>query len=509
LLSAAETAWSAGLTERTLALLDAHAREERGSDRRVPELALRGVVAARTGQLQAACDLLMSAADLATDPDEETVILADAVRANFYLARAPLAARIAERLALLAPSVRGGTARALGLIATGMARVLAGQPGGVDDLRAAVPLLEANPEVYRDPHRLSFVMLVLLFLRDATSARALRGIVDELRGEAGVGALPAVLFHVARDQATTDSWTEAEANYSESVRLAEETGQTTERLMSLAGLCWLESRQGKAEACRVHGDEVLEALGATTLHMAEAWVRFARGDLALAEGDVVRAVGELQSLERLLEAHGIADVDLRPGPELVDALLRLGKQEEALATAADYQRAAESKGQPWALARAARARGLVTDGAGDEPFTLAIASHTATLDRFESARTRLAYGARLRREARRVDAREQLRAALETFEDLGAVRWAEVTAAELRATGETVRQRDADPRAALTPQELQVCLLLVGGRTTREAAAALFLSPKTVEYHLRKVYTKLGIRSRPELAQVLDPRRAG
>jgi DNA-binding CsgD family transcriptional regulator len=127
------------------------------------------------------------------------------------------------------------------------------------------------------------------------------------------------------------------------------------------------------------------------------------------------------------------------------------------------------------------------------------------VDRFQTARTRLAYGERLRRLARRIDARSQLRAALEDFEDLGATRWAERAAAELAATGETVRRRDADPRSSLTPQELQVGLLVIEGRTTREAAAALFLSPKTVEYHLRKVYAKLGIGSRAELAELLSP----
>ena len=147
---------------------------------------------------------------------------------------------------------------------------------------------------------------------------------------------------------------------------------------------------------------------------------------------------------------------------------------------------------------------MTAGGSAERCFETALQIHGATLDRFETARTQLAYGEWLRRAARRVDARAQLRAALDDFEDLGAGRWAERAAAELAATGETVHRRDADPRSLLTPQELQVSLLLVEGRTTRETAAALFLSPKTVEYHLRKVYTKLGIGSRPELAEVLS-----
>ncbi len=503
LLLAAETAWSAGLTERTLALLDSRDRTGLPSAP-TRELALRGAVAARTGHLREARDLLVAAAENATDPADECVLLADAVHANFYLAGAPAAARLARRLLDLTPHVDDPRARALGLIATGMARMLVGEPGGADDLRTAVPLIEASPELLSDPHRVSCVMLVPLFLRDASSGRALRAHVDRVRDQAGVGALPAVLFHVSRDQATSSAWAEAEAGYTEAVRLAEETGQVTERLMSLAGLCWLESRQGREESCRAHAADVLAAPAEVHLPMAEAWVHVALGDLELSLGRPAAALERFAALEQVLAEHEIGDVDLVPGPETVEALLRLDRAGDAATLVSSYRQAAEGKGQPWSLARAARAQGLVSaDGSAEVCFEEALRLHALTLDRFETGRTRLAYGAWLRRAARRVDARVQLRAALADFEDLGAARWAEVTAAELAATGETVRRRDSDPRTALTPQELQVSLLLVDGRTTREAAAALFLSPKTVEYHLRKVYTKLGVSSRTELAELL------
>ena len=151
------------------------------------------------------------------------------------------------------------------------------------------------------------------------------------------------------------------------------------------------------------------------------------------------------------------------------------------------------------MARAERVRGLLcADEELDSRFGAALALHDRTLDAFEEARTRLTYGSRLRRCRRRLDARTQLRQALRTFVQLGARSWAEVAKAELEATGETASGvADADH---LTPQELQIALLLGRGKTTREAASALFLSPKTVEYHLRHVYTKLSIRSRAELA---------
>ncbi len=100
-------------------------------------------------------------------------------------------------------------------------------------------------------------------------------------------------------------------------------------------------------------------------------------------------------------------------------------------------------------------------------------------------------------------ARDQLRAAWETFDRLDARSWAERARTELAASGETLRRRDPTSTDELTPQELQIALLLASGKTTREAAAALFLSPKTIEYHLRHVYLKLDIHSREELAREL------
>jgi DNA-binding NarL/FixJ family response regulator len=136
-------------------------------------------------------------------------------------------------------------------------------------------------------------------------------------------------------------------------------------------------------------------------------------------------------------------------------------------------------------------------------FENAIKLHQDSLDLYEEARTRLAYGASLRRDKSRVAARPHLRQALTQFERLGARPWADLAASELDATGERARRGGEDHLAALTSQEVRIARLIGTGRTTKEAAAALFLSPKTVEYHLRHVYQKLGISSRTELAQVV------
>jgi DNA-binding CsgD family transcriptional regulator len=117
----------------------------------------------------------------------------------------------------------------------------------------------------------------------------------------------------------------------------------------------------------------------------------------------------------------------------------------------------------------------------------------------------LCFGERLRRIGQRLRAREQLRAAIEIFADLGATPWLDRGTTELLATGERARRRDPSTIDDLTPQELQVATTIVAGNTTRETAAQLFLSPKTVEYHLRNAYRKLGVRSRDELAEALAP----
>ena len=147
---------------------------------------------------------------------------------------------------------------------------------------------------------------------------------------------------------------------------------------------------------------------------------------------------------------------------------------------------------------AERCRALVAgDDEFDARFARALELHGSAWP-FARARTELCYGERLRRAGRRVDARVQLRAALETFERLGARPWAERAADELRATGERIARRDPTAAEQLTPQELQIALTVARGATNREAGAALFLSPKTIEFHLGRVYRKLGLRSRAE-----------
>jgi DNA-binding CsgD family transcriptional regulator len=296
----------------------------------------------------------------------------------------------------------------------------------------------------------------------------------------------------------------AQAHYTESLALARETRQRAEIAGALSGLARLQARLGQEERCRATAAESLALCGELGLVTYEIWTLAALGELELGLGNASAAVDQFEHQAERLRETKLADVDLSPAPELVECLLRLGEAERASALAEQYFEAASAKGQPWALARAHRALALVA--ADGEHFERALELHAATPDVFEAARTRLGFGAHLRRARRRSDARPQLRAAIEVFDKIGAEPWAALARAELAATGETARRRSPHTLDELTPQELQIALILASGKTTREAAAALFLSPKTIEYHLRHVYRKLDIRSREELAEAMRRR---
>ena len=298
------------------------------------------------------------------------------------------------------------------------------------------------------------------------------------RAHAAVGALPFVLNLIARDQAATDHWAVAGATYQEAIALARESGQQAQLAFGLAGFAWLQARRGREQECRACAAEALSRCRELGKRLYEIWATAALGELELGLGNAAKAAEHFEHQQQLLRECGITDVDLWPAAELTDAYTRLG--------------------------RALRCQGLLAAETGFSGyFEQALRLHEQTPDAFEAARTRLAYGERLRRARNRILAREQFRAAADAFERLDARPWADRARAELAATGETRRRRDPSTIDELTPQELQIALLLTAGKTTREAAAALFLSPKTVEYHLRHIYQKLGIHSRDELAQTL------
>jgi DNA-binding CsgD family transcriptional regulator len=191
-------------------------------------------------------------------------------------------------------------------------------------------------------------------------------------------------------------------------------------------------------------------------------------------------------------------------PELIEAATRSDSPELAAGALERLDEQTRSSGTDWALGIQARSRALVSQGETAEAlYREAIDRLERTRLRPELARSRLLYGEWLRRENRRVDAREQLRAAHNAFGSMGAVAFAERARNELVSTGEKVRKRTVETRDELTAQEAQIARLAAEGQTNPEIGAQLFLSPRTVEWHLRKVFTKLGISSRKQLRSTL------
>jgi DNA-binding CsgD family transcriptional regulator len=194
--------------------------------------------------------------------------------------------------------------------------------------------------------------------------------------------------------------------------------------------------------------------------------------------------------------------------ELVESASRAGEPDIARDAVDRLSATTRASGTDWALGVEARSRALVHSGDTAEAlYTEAVDRLDRTTVRAEAARAHLLYGEWLRRENRRVDARRHLRSAHGSFVAMGAEAFAERAGRELAATGETVRKRTVDTSEELTAQESQIAHLAADGRTNPEIGAALFLSARTVEWHLRKVYPKLGISSRRELRRALRERR--
>ena len=194
--------------------------------------------------------------------------------------------------------------------------------------------------------------------------------------------------------------------------------------------------------------------------------------------------------------------------ELIEAAARCGQPGPAAAALEQLSEVTSAAATDWALGIQARCRAVLSDGEAAEPAYLeAIGRLRRTRVRVELARAYLLYGEWLRRENRRVEAREQLRTAHQMLAAMGIGGFAERARAELMATGETVRRRGLETGIGLTPQEVRIARLAVGGHTNLEISTQLFLSPRTVEWHLRKVFTKLGISSRRELRTVADLER--
>ena len=241
-----------------------------------------------------------------------------------------------------------------------------------------------------------------------------------------------------------------------------------------------------------------EGIGVTTAEWADAVLNngLGRYDRALA------------AAQRVMEPPGRLDATVNWAlPELIEAASRSGHPELADDALGQLSEMTSAAGTDWALGIEARSRALLSDDEeADRLYREAIERLGRTRVGGEHARAQLLYGEWLRRKGRRVDAREQLRIAHERLTAMGIEGFAERARRELLATGETVRKRRAETRDELTPQEEQIARLARDGHTNPEIGSQLFLSPRTVEWHLKKVFTKLGISSRMGLHDALPSR---
>jgi ATP/maltotriose-dependent transcriptional regulator MalT len=319
------------------------------------------------------------------------------------------------------------------------------------------------------------------------------------RGE--VALVATALASCAANLLVENRYAEASADAEEAVRLGREIGAENLTGLPLGVLAMVAAIRGRDDEARELADEVAGFAHERGLALPSAFAVWALANVDLAHGSWAQALERYDALSVVRPGFGHPLAAILTVPDRMETLVRLGRVDEAVEALPAFEAWAMHAGAS-AQSRLASCRALVTGG--DEAtghFEDAVRQADVTRP-FDLARIRLLYGEHLRRLRRRMDARTHLRAAIEIFERFDAVVWAERAHIELRASGETARKRDPSTVDQLTPQELQIARFVGDGLSNKEVAAQLFLSPRTVEYHLRKVFSKLSITSRTELARL-------
>jgi DNA-binding CsgD family transcriptional regulator len=437
--------------------------------------------------------------------------LAAAAQAAAELAHLPPVQRLPVSLVhALALALSGDTATARGILTECEPVLAAADPLAVDQL----PVVAANTYAsVEDPVR---------------ARRWLEAGMRATRSAGAVGLLPFLQTWLAGACRRDGDWATGLTHAHAAVELAQETGWATAEPDALAMLALLEAGLGLDDACREHAARALRLGAATGMRIAEARAERALGLLELGAGHPEAAAAHLTVTAEFALTHGLGSpVLLDWAGDLVEAHVRAGHPERARRALDVLEREAAGPGRPAAEAVALRATALLRgdDESADAAFAESLRRHVAARQPFEEARTRLCLGEHLRRRRRLPAAREALADARRLFARLGAASWVERAEAELRAAGTRTSGRRADVRTGavhpdgatpgpspligppgplrLTPQELQVALVVAAGATNAEAGGQLFLSPKTIEYHLSNAYRKLGIRSRAELVRTV------
>jgi DNA-binding CsgD family transcriptional regulator len=519
LLLAAESASEAGELPRARALAEEAsrlaARTPRQPEGAVPDgaglavaraLHVRGLADFWEGDFPGAHRLLVEGAGLAAegDPVRAARMLVQALHTAWYLGPGEVEGTVARLAALRLPAdvpVRP--------VADFLTAALAAGPreGGVPPVGAAAEAARAASGGRVDPRDLVMLCGVALTLgQDAQAHELTTLLAAESRESGGVGRLTTVMFFRAEAEVFDSRYDDAAATAEEGLRIAADTGQGQWVSQLSSALAHVAAVRGDEEACRRRVDDALAGGSGAAMAPGAPWAYWSQGLLELGLGRAQAALDRLALLGEESVRHHICA--RRSVPDLVEAAVRLGVPERADAAFARFEEWAARSGQGWAAALVARCRALRAPEADAEAYYVeALAGHDPHRRAMESARTSLLYGEWLRRARRKNEARVRLRAALDTFERLGAAPWAERARGELGAAGGVLPEPGpaaapaaVDVRAGLTPQESQIVRLAAEGLSNKDIAARLFLSPRTVGYHLYKAYPKLGVASRGELS---------
>jgi DNA-binding CsgD family transcriptional regulator len=490
---AAEAAWGAGQAERAHGLIE---RSLPIADRaqRLRLLYLSGVIEGRRGWLHHGVTALLNAAALSEDPALSLQILRDAAAMAIYAGDYEEVIAIGARAAKLPRTT--DVDRYIAVAVTAYAADLSG-----DQARGAVLAAEAVELAERLDDPMCLISAAATAGRQSVVADGLRyasRAVDIVRERALVSALPLALQAQARALIGWSRFDLAYAAAEEGWRLALDVEQSWAASLNLAHLARIDALRGAEELVGTRVAE-LQALVATSgANVLTCSIAMTVGLLELGLGRPGPA------LDRLLVVVSGVRPESNPlfvlgVPDAVEAAVRADRPSEVSTHLNRFENWVQQFPNPARLALLARCRALVDDDDAERHFSQAVELADA-LSPFDRARSTLLYGEWLRRHRRRVDARRHLRTAMEVFQQLGVSPWEERARSELRASGETARKRDPSSRDQLTPQELQIARLVADGMTNPDVAAQLFLSPRTIDYHLRKVYAKLEIASRADLA---------
>ncbi|MGW2222079.1 LuxR C-terminal-related transcriptional regulator [Nonomuraea sp. NPDC001684] len=486
LKDAAVAAWLGGRPGQAESLL-AEARERAGGDVAVTmEIAqLRGRFELNSGNAAEAVRILAAGDSLD--------MLADASEAAAYVGDTAMIVELGRRAAAHPEGFLRDTVAGIGL-------TLGGDAAGPGLLRRAL----ARAGELADPAGHLWAAAAASQLGETDLAAELSDRAGQVARVSGMaGQLPVVLEFVATAERLAGRLARSQALSEEGLELAREAGYENTVAAHLANLAVVAALRGEEEDCERQARAALAIAVPHRVGLRAGVAAYARAMLDLCLGRHAAARDRFAAIAAAGPGTGHPAVVWRTTPDRVEAAVGAGDEAGARAALEAYERGSRHAATPEARALLARCRGLAE--AREDAFDEALRLHT---NPFEAARTALLLGERLRRGQRPGEARAHLRMAWETFERAGARPWARRAQEELRAAGESGQAPPAAVLDALTPQELRIAGLVADGLSSKQIAAQLFLSPRTVEYHLYKIYPKLGIGSRTDLARLVVLQKA-